>query len=94
MQSACARSFSHTCHLDTPKNLAISPKETLNFITPESYYGQEQTLNFVNKIRFFTSDRRKIVFINPSSTDSMSALSIYSPFFDRTKENIVWEKDG
>ncbi len=26
-------------------------------------------------------------------TDSMSALSIYSPFFDRTKENIVWEKD-
>jgi quercetin dioxygenase-like cupin family protein len=25
---------------------------------------------------------------------SMSALSIYSPFFDRTKENIVWEKDG
>ena len=27
-------------------------------------------------------------------TDSMSALSIYSPFFDRTKENIVWEKDG
>ena len=27
-------------------------------------------------------------------TDSMSALSIYSPFFDRTKENIVWQKDG
>ena len=27
-------------------------------------------------------------------TDSMSALSIYSPFFDRTKENIVWENDG
>ena len=27
-------------------------------------------------------------------TDSMSALSIYSPFFDRSKENIVWEKDG
>jgi len=27
-------------------------------------------------------------------TDSMSALSIYSPFFDRTKQNIVWEKDG
>ena len=27
-------------------------------------------------------------------TDSMSALSIYSPFFDRTKENIVWEKEG
>ena len=27
-------------------------------------------------------------------TDSMSALSIYSPFFDRTKDNIVWEKDG
>ena len=27
-------------------------------------------------------------------TDSMSALSIYSPYFDRTKENIVWEKDG
>jgi mannose-6-phosphate isomerase-like protein (cupin superfamily) len=26
-------------------------------------------------------------------TDSMSALSIYSPFFDRTKENIVWDKD-
>ena len=25
-------------------------------------------------------------------TDSMSALSIYSPYFDRTKENIVWEK--
>ena len=24
-------------------------------------------------------------------TDSMSALSIYSPFFDRTKENIIWE---
>ena len=24
-------------------------------------------------------------------TDSMSALSIYSPFFDRMKENIVWE---
>jgi len=27
-------------------------------------------------------------------TDSMSALSIYSPYFDRTKENIVWEKEG
>ena len=27
-------------------------------------------------------------------TESMSALSIYSPFFDRTKENIVWEKDS
>jgi quercetin dioxygenase-like cupin family protein len=27
-------------------------------------------------------------------TESMSALSIYSPFFDRTKDNIVWEKDG
>jgi quercetin dioxygenase-like cupin family protein len=27
-------------------------------------------------------------------TDSMSALSVYSPYFDRTKENIVWEKDG
>ena len=27
-------------------------------------------------------------------TDSMSALSIYSPFFNRTKENIVWEKGG
>jgi mannose-6-phosphate isomerase-like protein (cupin superfamily) len=27
-------------------------------------------------------------------TDSMSALSIYSPFFDRTKENIVWEHEG
>ena len=27
-------------------------------------------------------------------TDSMSALSIYSPFFDRTKENIVWENEG
>ena len=27
-------------------------------------------------------------------TVSMSALSIYSPFFDRTKENIVWEKNG
>ena len=26
-------------------------------------------------------------------TDSMSALSIYSPFFDRTKENITWEKE-
>jgi quercetin dioxygenase-like cupin family protein len=26
-------------------------------------------------------------------TDSMSALSIYSPFFDRTKENITWEGD-
>jgi len=26
-------------------------------------------------------------------TDSMSALSIYSPFFDRTKENIVWERN-
>ena len=25
-------------------------------------------------------------------TDSMSALSIYSPFFDRTKENIVWNE--
>lgn len=27
-------------------------------------------------------------------TDSMSALSIYSPYFDRTKENIVWDKNG
>ena len=27
-------------------------------------------------------------------TESMSALSIYSPFFDRKKENIVWQKDG
>ena len=27
-------------------------------------------------------------------TESMSALSIYSPYFDRTKENIVWEKGG
>jgi quercetin dioxygenase-like cupin family protein len=27
-------------------------------------------------------------------TESMSALSVYSPFFDRAKENIVWEKDG
>ena len=27
-------------------------------------------------------------------TDSMSALSVYSPYFDRTKENIVWEKGG
>jgi len=27
-------------------------------------------------------------------TDSMSALSIYSPFFDRAKDNIVWEKNG
>ena len=27
-------------------------------------------------------------------TESMSALSIYSPFFDRTKENIVWENEG
>ena len=26
-------------------------------------------------------------------TDSMSALSIYSPFFDRTKENITWEEE-
>ena len=25
-------------------------------------------------------------------TDSMSALSIYSPFFDRTKENIIWDR--
>ncbi len=25
-------------------------------------------------------------------TDSMSALSIYAPFFDRAKENIIWEK--
>jgi mannose-6-phosphate isomerase-like protein (cupin superfamily) len=27
-------------------------------------------------------------------TSSMSALSIYAPFFDRTKENIVWENEG
>ena len=27
-------------------------------------------------------------------TESMSALSIYSPFFDRTKENIIWENEG
>jgi mannose-6-phosphate isomerase-like protein (cupin superfamily) len=27
-------------------------------------------------------------------TDSMSALSVYSPYFDRTKENIVWEEGG
>ena len=27
-------------------------------------------------------------------SDSMSAVSIYSPFFDRTKENIVWENEG
>ena len=26
-------------------------------------------------------------------TESMSALSIYAPFFDRAKENIVWEKN-
>ncbi len=26
-------------------------------------------------------------------TDSMSALSIYAPFFDRAKDNIIWEKD-
>ncbi len=26
-------------------------------------------------------------------TESMSALSIYAPFFDREKKNIVWEKD-
>ena len=25
-------------------------------------------------------------------TESMSALSIYAPYFDRNKENIVWEK--
>ena len=25
-------------------------------------------------------------------TESMSALSIYAPYFDRTKENIIWEK--
>ena len=25
-------------------------------------------------------------------TDSMSALSIYAPYFDREKENIIWEK--
>ncbi len=25
-------------------------------------------------------------------TDSMSALSIYAPYFDRAKENIIWEK--
>ncbi len=24
-------------------------------------------------------------------TDSMSALSIYAPYFDRSKENIIWE---
>ena len=27
-------------------------------------------------------------------TNSMSALSVYSPYFDRTKENIVWEEGG
>jgi len=27
-------------------------------------------------------------------TESMSALSIYAPYFDRTKENIHWHKDG
>ena len=27
-------------------------------------------------------------------TDSLSALSLYSPFFNRTTENIVWEKGG
>lgn len=26
-------------------------------------------------------------------TKSMSALSIYAPFFDREKENIIWEKN-
>ena len=26
-------------------------------------------------------------------TESMSALSIYAPFFDRKKENIVWDND-
>jgi quercetin dioxygenase-like cupin family protein len=26
-------------------------------------------------------------------TKSMSALSIYAPFFDRKKENIIWEKN-
>ena len=25
-------------------------------------------------------------------TDSMSALSIYAPYFDRAKENLIWEK--
>ncbi len=25
-------------------------------------------------------------------TESMSALSIYAPFFDRSKDNIIWEK--
>jgi len=27
-------------------------------------------------------------------TDTMSALSIYAPFFDRSKDNIVWHADG
>jgi quercetin dioxygenase-like cupin family protein len=26
-------------------------------------------------------------------TKSMSALSVYAPFFDRMKENIIWEKN-
>ena len=26
-------------------------------------------------------------------TDSMSALSIYAPHFDRAKDNIIWHKD-
>lgn len=25
-------------------------------------------------------------------SDSMSALSIYAPYFDRTKDNIIWDK--
>ena len=25
-------------------------------------------------------------------TDSMSALSIYAPYFDRSKENIIWDE--
>ena len=27
-------------------------------------------------------------------TDSMSALSIYGPFFDRSKDNIAWQIPG
>ena len=26
-------------------------------------------------------------------SESMSALSIYAPYFDRAKDNIIWEKD-
>ncbi len=26
-------------------------------------------------------------------TDSMSALPIYAPYFERSKENVIWEKD-